>query len=326
DVACIGELLIDFVALEKNKPLSEVPFFACLPGGAPANVAVALQRLGALTASFVGKVGNDPFGDKLLRTLEGEGVTVSNLAVDPHARTTVVFDGVWEDGRKDTCFYRGADTLLRFQDICRFEELQSAACVHYGSVVLTDENSPTANTQQHTLHQLRKQCPQIMMSYDPNYRPSLWSNKDKAHAVIFDNFKLAHLVKISEEEFEVATGHCDFPHGIQAVLEEGVELVVVSRGRKGAIASNGQCIVESPGLGSLSILETTGAGDAFMAALISKLLPTYQKHGSLKSLGEKPIKRALDYANVVGGLACTKRGAIPALPYQVEVEQYLGRL
>lgn len=114
DVVSMGEVLVEFVATQPNTPLAHVPGFIKAPGGAPANVAVGLQRLG-VSARFVGKVGDDPFGVYLRDSLAQEGVDTRFLRVDPTARTTAVFVAVWDDGRKDLCFYRnpGATCCLR---------------------------------------------------------------------------------------------------------------------------------------------------------------------------------------------------------------------
>ena len=118
DVICMGELLAEFVATQADVSLLDAPGFIKAPGGAPANVAVALRRLG-LRSGFIGKVGDDPFGQFLRRCLDDEGVDTSHLMIDRQARTTAVFVAVWEDGHKDLCFYRnpGADMLLHPEEI-----------------------------------------------------------------------------------------------------------------------------------------------------------------------------------------------------------------
>ena len=118
DVICMGELLVEFVSTTDNVSLVHSPGFIKAPGGAPANVAVALQRLG-LPAGFVGKVGNDPFGEYLRESLAEAGVDTTYLLVDKKARTTAVYVAVWDDGRKDLCFYRnpGADMMLNTDEM-----------------------------------------------------------------------------------------------------------------------------------------------------------------------------------------------------------------
>ncbi|HMN60014.1 MAG TPA: PfkB family carbohydrate kinase, partial [Anaerolinea sp.] len=219
DVICMGELLAEFVATQPNVSLADAPGYIKAPGGAPANVAVALQHLG-LSAGFVGKVGDDPFGVFLRNCLEDEGVDTTGLLADPQARTTAVFVAVWDDGHKDLCFYRnpGADMLLRPDEISP-AMFDGARCFHFGSISFINE--PAAQAQRRALDLARARG--LMISYDPNYRPTLWPSVEYAREVIRDSFRYCHLAKISQEEWEVATGHAGLDEGIRAVLDRGVE-------------------------------------------------------------------------------------------------------
>jgi fructokinase len=319
DVICMGELLAEFVATQEDVSLVDAPGFVKAPGGAPANVAVALQRLG-LPAGFVGKVGDDPFGLFLRRALEVEGVDTSCLLTDPQVRTTAVFVAVWEDGRKDLCFYRnpGADMMLRPEEIDP-SMFENARCFHYGSISFIDE--PCASAQRKALEIARQNG--LMITYDPNYRPTLWPSVERAKAVIQDGFRYCHLAKISQEEWEVATGERDLQKGIHAVLEQGVELLVISRGSQGSLVTNGDYAIEMPAY-DIDVVETTGAGDGFMAAMITRLLPEREKVGSLAQVDRETVRQALRFANAVGALTCTRMGAIPALPTLREALEFMS--
>ncbi len=321
DVVSMGELLVEFVSTSTNVSLADSPGFIKAPGGAPANVAVAVQRLG-LQARFVGKVGNDPFGLFLRASLDDTGVDTGCLAIDPVARTTAVFVAVWDDGRKDLCFYRnpGADMLLNEDDIDE-RIFQDARCFHFGSISLINE--PAASAQRKAQKIARDRG--LMLSYDPNYRPTLWPDAQTAHRVIFSEFRNCHLAKISAEEWEVATGCANLDEGIRAVLGQGVELLVISRGEQGSIATNGVYRIELPAF-PVDVVETTGAGDGFMAAMIVKLLPEREKTGSLAKVDECIVRDALYYASATGALTCTKPGAIPALPTREAVASFLSTL
>lgn len=318
DVLCMGELLVEFVADTANLPLSQVPGFIKAPGGAPANVAVALSRLG-ISSGFMGKVGDDPFGSYLRECLSGDGVDTTRLLTDDKARTTAVFTAVWDDGRKDLCFYRnpGADMMLRDDEIDG-DAFGGLRCFHFGSITFIDEPARTA--QYKAIELARAQG--AMISYDPNYRPTLWPDPDVARAVIQEAYQFCHLAKISEEEWEIATGCSDFETGIKAVLDKGVELVVISRGEKGALATNGEYLVKAPPV-CVDVVETTGAGDGFIAAVIADLLPERERLGSLARVSERKVAEALTLANAVGACACTKPGAIPALPTRAEVDTFM---
>ena len=321
DVICMGELLVEHVSTANNVSLAHSPGFIKAPGGAPANVAVALQRLG-MQAGFVGKVGNDPFGEYLRESLAATGVNTDFLFVDREARTTAVYVAVWDDGRKDLCFYRnpGADMMLTAEEI-NDQIFTGARCFHYGSISFIDE--PSASAQRKALQLARDKG--LMVSYDPNYRPTLWPDQETAEKVIQQYFQYCHLAKISEEEWAVATGHEDLDAGIQAVLAKGVELLVISLGEKGAIATNGDYRIELPGL-EVDVVETTGAGDGFLGAIITELLPAREKTGSLASIDEEQVREALKIANAVGALTCKKPGAIPALPTRAETDDFIRKL
>jgi fructokinase len=176
DVVCMGELLAEFVATKDNVSLADTPGFIKAPGGAPANVAVALQRLG-LDARFVGKVGDDPFGRFLIEGLKETGVDMAYIFQDKDVRTTAVFVAVWDDGHKDLCFYRnpGADMMLRPGDISK-EIFAGARCFHFGSISFINE--PAASAQRKALDIAGKNG--LMISYDPNYRPTLWDSELRA--------------------------------------------------------------------------------------------------------------------------------------------------
>ena len=317
-VVCMGELLVEFVATQDKVSLVDAPGFIKAPGGAPANVAVALQRLG-VPARFVGKVGNDPFGRYLNESLQRTGVDTSFLMVDPDARTTAVFVAVWPDGRKDLCFYRnpGADMMLSPDEITD-AMLAGARCFHFGSISFINE--PSAAAQRKALDIARRRG--LMISYDPNYRPTLWPGEERAREVIQDSFRFCHLAKISEEEWEVATGRRSLDAGIRAVLDKGVELLVVSRGERGAIATNGDYRISLPSW-KVNVVETTGAGDGFLAAIIARLMPLREQAGSLAKIDRAAVEDALRFANAVGALTCTKPGAIPALPTMPEALAFM---
>ena len=319
DVICMGELLTEFVAEEANVSLEDATSFVKAPGGAPANVSVALQRLG-MPSAFVGKVGNDPFGRFLRNALAADGVDVRFLMTDTQARTTAVYVAVWDDGHKDLCFFRnpGADMLLRPKEIDE-RLFDGARAFHFGSIGFIDE--PTASAQRKALGIARDRG--LLITYDPNYRPTLWPSEARARTVIQDSFKYCHLAKVSQEEWEVATGYPDLDTGIAAVLAQGVELLVISRGPLGSLAATLDYRIELPAY-AVEVVETTGAGDGFMAAMIALLLPERERAGSLRRVPEETVRSALTFATAVGALTCTKLGAIPALPTLAEARAFLA--
>lgn len=319
DVVCMGEFLAEFVATKENVSLAESPGFVKAPGGAPANVAVGIARLG-MSSAFIGKVGDDPFGAFLRRALVAEGVDTDGLLVDDEARTTAVFVAVRDDGRKDLCFYRnpGADMRIRPEELPE-ELIGECRCFHYGSIGFIDE--PSCSAQRRAIDIARRSG--AMITYDPNYRPTLWPSTERAAREIRGGYETAHLVKISEEEWEIATGTDDLRSGAARVLAAGAELLVISRGENGAIATNGEYWIETPAP-AVNVVETTGAGDAFLAALIVELVPMREELGSLARVGSDTMTAVLARAVAVGALACTAVGAIPALPTAARVDAFLA--
>src|ERR1022692_1081181 len=166
EAVCLGELLIDFVSLKAGVRLADAPEFRRAAGGAPANVAVGLARLGVETA-FVSKVGADEFGKFLRTTLEREGVDTSGLITTKQAPTGLAFVSLAKDGERTFAFYRDpcADTLLAPEDL-RERPWRGAQVFHYGSISLIAEPSRSA-----TLAAIaRAEERGMLISCDPNLR------------------------------------------------------------------------------------------------------------------------------------------------------------
>ena len=311
---CIGELLIDFVSTTPDVTLAEAPGFVKAPGGAPANVAVGLAKLG-IDAGFIGKVGTEPFGDFLRETLQQNDVDTTYLIAGEGARTTLAFVATRSDGMKDITFYRhpGADILLTPDEI-DMDYIQSAALFHYGSVSLS--HSPTREA---TLEAI--QCAKAagaFISYDPNLRLMLWDNANDAKHWIWEVMPYADVVKISEEEWEFITGDSALAPGVERILELGITLLVVTLGEHGCYYTNGTAEGHVAGF-RVDVVDTLGAGDAFVAAMLSQLI----RHDSLRTLDTGALNEIMRYANAAGALATQKVGVIPSLPTLAEIEQFL---
>lgn len=312
---CIGELLIDFVSTTPDVTLAAAPGFVKAPGGAPANVAVGLAKLG-IDAGFIGKVGADAFGDFLRETLAQNRVNTDSLIADATARTTLAFVATRSDGMKDITFYRhpGADIQLS-PDELDTDAIQSAALFHYGSVSLSHSPSREA-----TLEAIKAaKTGGALLSYDANLRLMLWDDADDAKRWIWEVMPYADVVKISEEEWEFIMGDVSFATGAKRILEQqGASLVVVTLGEKGCYYTNGSAEGAVDGFAA-KVVDTLGAGDAFVAAMLSQLL----QHENLHSLDTSQLNAIMRYANAAGALATQKVGVIPALPTAAEIEAFL---
>ena len=312
---CIGELLIDFVSTTPDVTLAAAPGFVKAPGGAPANVAVGLAKLG-IDAGFIGKVGADAFGDFLRETLAQNRVNTDSLIADATARTTLAFIATRSDGMKDITFYRhpGADIRLS-PDELDADAIQSAALFHYGSVGLSHSPSREA-----TLEAIKAaKTGGALLSYDANLRLMLWDDADDAKRWIWEVMPYADVVKISEEEWEFIMGDVSFATGAKRILEQqGASLVVITLGEKGCYYTNGSAEGAVDGFAA-KVVDTLGAGDAFVAAMLSQLL----QHENLHSLDPSQLNAIMRYANAAGALATQKVGVIPALPTAAEIEAFL---
>lgn len=311
-IAAIGELLIDFVALESGVTVGEASGFIKAPGGAPANVAVAAARLG-WPASFITQVGDDPFGHHLATVLQDAGVDTRGIRFSSAARTMLAFVSLRANGERSFAFYRhpSADMLLRPEDIA-LDVVDACAILHYGSITLIDDPARSA-----TLHAVtRARQTGKIISYDPNLRLSLWSSASAAREGMFAGMGYAHILKVSEEELVFLTDG----DSVQPLWDRfpSLQLIVVTRGAAGAAIHLRDQSAEIAGFSVLAV-DTTGAGDGFAAGLLVKVLEyggIAQCAGHLNEIGR--------FANAVGALACTQKGAIPALPTRQQVEAFLA--
>lgn len=310
DITAIGELLIDFTPAGISD--AGDPLFAQKPGGAPANVLAANSRLGGRNA-FIGKVGNDGFGNFLRGTLEKLGINVSGLCTDPDIPTTLAFVQLDRNGDRSFSFYRkpGADLMLRSSDI-RDDLVSGCHILHFGSVSMTGEPSRSA-----TLSAVRaaKSSGRII-SYDPNYRPLLWNDSETAQKQMIAGLELADIVKVSEEEMTLLTGETNLEKGSNALARFGASLIFISLGARGAFYRDGDLCGTFPTY-NVKTIDTNGAGDSFLGAALFRLRGKTLEE--IRGLKEAELKDILLFANASGALTTMKNGAIPAMPSQEEI-------
>ncbi len=307
-IVCFGELLIDFVALETGVTVGEASGFLKAPGGAPANVAVAVSRLG-VPAAFMGQVGDDPFGHFLAGVLQADNVDVSGLRFSAEARTALAFVSLRADGERSFMFYRhpSADMLMTPDDVV-LDVIDAAKVFHFGSITMIGEPSRSA-----TLAAVRHARERgLFISYDPNLRMSLWPSAEAAREGMLLGLEYANVLKISDEELEFLAGD----RGVASLWRDGMQMIVVTHGAGGGTAYTRDREIHVPGF-TVQPVDTTGAGDGFVAGL---LVQFYEAGSRLPD----DLRETLRFANAVGALTTTQRGAIPALPDRKAVEQLMA--
>ena len=308
DITAIGEILIDLTQTGKNG--AGVPTFAANPGGAPANVAVAAARLGCSTA-FIGKVGADSLGGYLRQVLEENGVDHSGLQVGESA-TTMAIVSIDETGERSFRFLRGADCEMVPEDVDE-KMAQNSRVLHFGSVSLTQgiARSATIFTAR-AAHRAG-----MLVSYDPNYRPALWRTKRDALEWMSLPLPLVDIIKLSEEELPLLTGSEDLEEGSRALEEQGIRLIMITLGAKGAFCRWQGESFTVPSVPA-KVADTNGAGDTFMGAVLSRLCRRGEK--PLEDLERGELEEILAFANRAAAITCSRSGAIPAMPTLAEVE------
>jgi fructokinase len=316
DIVCLGELLVDMFPAEVGRSLTEVSAFYPKPGGAPANVAVAAVRLGAQSA-FIGKVGDDAFGHHLADVLRQAGVDVSGMRFDQDARTGMAFIAMPDVNSYEILFYRnpGADMRLRADELDR-ELLKRTRVFHFGSISLIQEPSRGA-----TLEALRTAREAgALISFDVNYRPDLW-DRSEARDRVLETIADVDLLKVNETELALLTARDDVDEATQALLEQGLDLCVVTLGPEGSYFRVADGAEHVPAF-KVDTVDATGCGDGFVAGLLCQLALEADWRAQLSPYR---MREALRYANAVGALTSLTQGVIPALPTSAEVDGFLAR-
>jgi fructokinase len=263
----------------------------------------------------MGQVGEDAFGHFLAQTLHDNGVDISTLKFSTAARTALAFVSLKADGDRDFMFYRhpSADMLFGPADV-NVAAIQSAKAIHFGSISLISEPSRSA-----TLYAIEiAQAAQLLISYDPNLRLPLWPSPEAARAGILLAWPHADVIKISEEELVFLSGETDLQKGVSSLWRANLKLLIVTRGQEGCAYFTAHHHGHVSGF-PVTAVDTTGAGDAFVAGLLKGLLAQPEAFTD-----EALLRELCRYANAVGALTTAQRGAIPALPTAEQVTQFLN--
>ena len=314
-IVTLGEVVAD-VYRERSASAVELPFTA-RPGGAPANVAVAAARLGAESA-FVGRLGEDLFGDFILNALLASGVDTSAIVRESlPTLTTLAFVEVDEDGDRGFTFYRSvpaADETLAPGDISP-DSLAGASFANFGSIPLIKDPVRSAA---HRFAALAAEL-DVAVAFDVNLRAHLWDSLDAFRAAVEPMLDLASVVKLSEEELLPLIGTEAPAAAADTLLDRGVSLVLVSRGGEGAFFATRAFRGEVPAFPVEEVVDATGAGDAFLAGILAHLAESPGWAGD-----EASVREAVRRGTAAGALACTRFGAMEGLPTRRELERFMA--
>ncbi|WP_241595902.1 aminoimidazole riboside kinase [Rosenbergiella epipactidis] len=296
----LGDAVIDLLLESEGRLLQ-------CPGGAPANVAVGIARLGGNSA-FIGRVGEDPFGKFLQNTLKKEQVSTDYMHFDAEQRTSTVVVGLDEEGERSFTFMvkPSADLFLVNQDLPGF---QAEEWLHCCSIALSRE--PSRATTLEAMARIRRAGGKVC--FDPNIREDFWPNEQTLRDTLAQALTLADVIKLSEDELQFISGSHQLEQGIARVVEAyKPELLVITRGKEGVTAFYQGNLSYHEAKPVVSV-DTTGAGDAFVAGLLYGL----STRGFPQSTSQ--LESVLALAQVCGALATTAKGAMTALPYYSEI-------
>ena len=315
DVVALGELLIDLA--QQGTDGDGWPLLAARPGGAPANFLAALRKYG-VSAALLAKVGADDFGRLLIRTLEDAGIGTRGVVSDPEFFTTLAFVTL-QNGERSFSFARkpGADVMLRFEEL-DLSLLDGARAFHFGTLSLTRDPAREATRRAAAYARERGK----LITFDPNLRLPLWDSGERARAAMLWGLDQADVVKISDEEVAFLWD-CGEAEGARRLLEDhGVSLAMVTLGPRGCLLVNrrGRAEAASP---KVDVVDTTGAGDIFGGAAVSRLLKLGKAPADLEEADLAGIAR---FATAAAGLSTQKPGGIPSIPDEAEVLARMGEI
>ncbi len=300
----LGDAVVDLI------PDSENHYLRCA-GGAPANVAVGVARLGGDSA-FIGRVGKDPLGEFMQQTLQAERVDTSYMILDPQQRTSTVVVGLNEGERSFTFMVNpSADQFLQVADLPNF---QAGEWLHCCSIALI--NNPSREATFEAIRRIK--AANGFFSFDPNLRESLWASFEEMKQVVMQAVALADVLKFSEEELTLLTDTQTLDEAFKKITAlYPQKLIIITLGKDGALYHlNGkQDVIAGK---AVKPVDTTGAGDAFVGGLLAGLSQTadWQKTDNLV--------RIIRQANACGALATTAKGAMSALPNQTQLAEFLA--
>jgi fructokinase len=318
DVVCMGETLVDFLPAEPGQRVRAVSSWSPAIGGSLANVSVGVARMGA-RSGLVTVVGEDEFGHFLRERLAAEGVDVSHLRQVTESRTGLVFISLDAKGERSFTYFRtrSAEYLLSERDVDE-AFLGRTKVLHWGSNSL---HLPEARGAMQRAVEWVRRAGRIV-SCDPNLRLHAWVDPSEAKAILDRLLPLCTVVKLSEEELAFVTGTTDVRGSLEYLRGLGVLLPVVTLGEKGAafLWQDEEVHVPAP---RIRVVDTTGAGDGFVASFLYGLTRRYADAQALRGATRESLTELVTFSCVVGSRVVERLGAVAGLPRAEEVAEHM---
>lgn len=304
-VLCPGEALIDFVASE-NKLLSKSNNFLKKAGGAPANAAGAMTKLG-VDAYFMGTVGKDPFGEYLKSEMEKFNINTSYVSVANESFTTLAFVSIDEHGERDFIFSRGADSMLKIEDTSIVDQFD---CIHFASATAFLGGELELSYEK-LLHEATIRGK--LITFDANYRDALFADKQEYFVKKCKEYiAKSNIVKLSDEEAVLISGIDDLKSAGIEISKLGCDFLLITLGSEGTYIFHKGEITHVESI-KVKPVDTTGAGDAFIGTVVAKAV-------ECETLDIENMERIVSIANKVGALTTENFGALESIPNITEIE------
>ena len=300
----LGDAVIDLL------PFGDMNYKACA-GGAPANVAIGIAKFG-LPSAFIGRVGNDPFGDFMETTFLQYNVDCQSIEKDEHHRTSTVVVDLGKNGERSFTFLvsPSADQFLSQQAIPNFNQ----DILHFCSLALVGYTC--RQTLKIAIEQLTAK--NGLISFDVNLREQMWDNKDEMRTTITQFCHDADILKLSDEELFWLTQSNDWSEALNKLQQHyEAPLKLITKGKDGSIVLwKGKTF--SFDSYHVNSVDTTGAGDAFVAGLLSSIASSGMPDDKLM------LESMMTIASACGALATTKKGALTALPDSTFLQSFIS--
>jgi fructokinase len=307
-ILCIGEALIDMICTDTGSTLAKGEHFLKKPGGAPTNVAAAIAALGG-EVLLSAKVGADPFGQQLIDVMKDFGVSTVWMVQDKSSFTTFAFVSLMRDGERDFVFNRGADGQLGINDIAGID-LAECSIVHFGSATAFLAG-PLQDAYKSLLQQAKEK--DVFISFDPNYRQLLWKNDIESFINQSWNFiEQCNFFKVSDEEAMLITGKDSVFEAANVLSEKTTATFTITLGKAGTMLVHQKDKLTVPSI-PVKPIDTTGAGDAFVGAVLYQLSNLSSK--MIQALSNEEWKAIVANGNKAGARTCEYMGAMEAFKH-----------